>query len=135
MKWAEFSVKASEKTLSVERVFNEALKNPITDREMLRSKKLYAAILKKQGKVRCVWTDRLSPSYDIDHLIPFSVWRNNDLWNLLSAQASVNNMKRDKILTPDLVERRRNAQTERFTKEMKIALLGSYGSDTWRLRN
>lgn len=145
MKWAEFSVRASGKVLTVERVFNEVLRNPVTEREVLRSKKLYAGVLKRQGKVRCVWTDKLLRSYDIDHLIPFSIWKNNDLWNLLPAQASVNNLKRDKIPTPDLIEKRRDsileywsmvhdAQSDRFTKEIKVALLGSHGGDAWRIK-
>lgn len=145
MKWAEFSVNASGKTLSVEKVFNEVLKNPITEREILQSKKLYASILKKHGQVKCVWTNKLIQSYDIDHLIPFSVWRNNDLWNLLPAQAAVNNLKRDKIPTPELVYKQRQsilnywaiiheAQTERFNKEIKVALLGSNAGNAWQTK-
>lgn len=145
MKWAEFSYKASGKTLSVEKVLNEVLKNPITERDILQSKKLYATVLKKHGQVRCVWTDKLLPAYDIDHLIPFSVWKNNDLWNLLPAKASVNNSKRDKVPTPELIEKRKDcileywsiihdAQSDRFRKEIKVALLGDHESDAWETR-
>ncbi|MGZ0016567.1 HNH endonuclease domain-containing protein [Yeosuana sp. AK3] len=94
-KWAEFSVNASRNILSVNEVLNEVIKSPITLREIKESKKLYKDILKKEGKVYCVWTGRNISNYDIDHLIPFSVWKNNDLWNLLPSDSKINNQKRD----------------------------------------
>lgn len=71
--------------------------------------------------------------------------KNNDLWNLLPAQASVNNSKRDKIPTPELIYKRResileywsiinDSQSPRFTKEIKVALLGRYENDTWQTK-
>jgi hypothetical protein len=84
-KWAEFSVNASGNNLSIEKVVNEILKSPITQREVEEAKKIYRSILKAEGKVYCVWTGKTISTYDIDHLIPFSIWKNNDLWNLLPA--------------------------------------------------
>ncbi|WP_418887615.1 HNH endonuclease domain-containing protein [Leeuwenhoekiella marinoflava] len=43
----------------------------------------------------------------MDHVIPFSVWKNNDLWNLLPAAAHINARKRDKIPAPELIARQR----------------------------
>ncbi len=40
LKWAEFSVNASGNTLSTERVLNDILKYPVTDRDVELSKKL-----------------------------------------------------------------------------------------------
>jgi SOS-response transcriptional repressor LexA len=49
-------------------------------------------------KKDCVWSGKaLSNKYDVDHVIPFALWKNNDLWNLLPADAAVNNSKRDKL--------------------------------------
>lgn len=142
-KWAEFSVKASGKRLSIENVVNEVLKSPITERDIAKSKSFYKAILKKQGKVYCVWTGKPLNSYDVDHLIPFSVWKNNDLWNLLPSQSNINNQKRDKIPSPELIERRKDLityywelinekQPQRFQKEMQVALLGNNPFSSWR---
>lgn len=142
-KWAEFSVKASRKNLSIEKVINEVLKSPITDRNIAESKRIYREILKKQGKVHCVWTDDSISKYDIDHLIPFSVWKNNDLWNLMPASASINNKKRDKIPSPKMIESQKNQilnyweiiytnQSDRFQKEIQIALLGNHHFSSWR---
>ncbi len=142
-KWAEFSVNASGKRLSIENVVNEVLRSPITERDVAESKNIYKSILKKEGKVYCVWTGKSISRYDVDHLIPFSVWKNNDLWNLLPSQTTTNSQKRDKIPAPDLIERRKDLilyywdllnqnQPQRFQKEMQVALLGNNQFLTWK---
>lgn len=142
-KWAEFSVNASRQNLSMEKVISEILRNPITKRNIAESKLLYKNILEKEGKVFCVWSGKKISKYDIDHMIPFSVWKNNDLWNLLPSQSQTNNQKRDKIPSIELIEKRKDLilhywelidmkQTQRFQKEIKIALLGNYSTDCWQ---
>lgn len=142
-KWAEFSVNASGKNLSIEKVVSEVLKSPITEREVNESKRIYKSILKKEGKVYCVWTGKTITSYDVDHMIPFSVWKNNDLWNLLPSQATTNNHKRDKIPSADLIEKRKGLilhywelmnenQSQRFQKEIQVALLGNNPFSSWQ---
>lgn len=142
-KWAEFSVNASGNKISINKVLNEVLKSPVTLREIKEAKKLYKDILKKEGKVYCVWTGRNISNYDIDHLIPFSVWKNNDLWNLLPSDSRINNQKRDKIPTPEIIEKQKNlildyweiiseSQLMRFQKEIQVSLLGNHSFDTWR---
>lgn len=132
-KWAEFSVNASKQNLSISKVVNEVLKSPITEREISESKRIYKEILKREGQVYCVWTGKKIASYDIDHLIPFSIWKNNDLWNLLPSDSKTNNQKRDKIPSPELIEKQKNlivdyweilneSQSQRFNKEIQIAL-------------
>ena len=44
----------------------------------------------------------------IDHVLPFSLWRNNDLWNLLPAHPQVNSQKSDRLPTRNLLYRRRD---------------------------
>lgn len=142
-KWAEFSVKASSNRLSIDKVIGEVLKSPITDRDIAESKRIYKEILRREGQVYCVWTGRRITSYDIDHVIPFSVWKNNDLWNLLPSDSRINNNKRDKIPSPDIIERQKSliihywkiileSQTERFQKEIQLALLGNKTFSSWK---
>ena len=142
-KWAEFSVNASGKRLSIANVVNEVLKSPITERDVAESKQIYKSILQNEGKVYCVWTGKQISRYDVDHMIPFSVWKNNDLWNLLPSQATINNNKRDKIPSPDLIESRKDLilyywelinqnQPQRFQKEMQVTLLGNNPFDSWQ---
>jgi len=145
-KWAEFSVNASGNNLSIDKVLNEVLRSPITLREIKESKKLYNEILQKEGKFYCVWTGKKITSLsetNIDHVIPFSVWKNNDLWNLLPSTPPVNRAKRDKIPTPEIIERQKDliinywgiileSQSKRFQKEIQIALLGNHSFDSWK---
>ena len=57
----------------------------------------------------CVWSGRRlrGENYDVDHVLPFSVWLNNDLWNMLPTDSRLNQQqKKTKIPTPRLIERR-----------------------------
>lgn len=143
VKWAEFSSRASGGMVTVDKVIHEVLKGPITDRDILDSKKLYKSVLESEGNIRCVWSDTRLSKYDIDHVIPFSVWKNNDLWNLLPSSSSVNNRKRDKIPSPEFLEDRKSSiiqywdlinenTQDRFQKEFRIALLGRNDSRNWK---
>lgn len=142
-KWAEFSVNASMNNLSVHKVLNEVLKSPITIRDIKSSKKMYKEIIQREGNVYCVWTGRKISNYDIDHVIPFSIWKNNDLWNLLPSDSKINNRKRDKIPTPEIIERQKHLilayweilfrnQSKRFQKEIQVALLGNHSFNSWK---
>lgn len=142
-KWAQFSVNASGQNLAIENVINEVLKSPITARNIDESKRIYRDILKQEGKVHCVWTGKQLFSYDIDHVIPFSVWKNNDLWNLLPSDAKINNQKRDRIPSPALIEKQKDlilnywqiiqeSQDQRFQREMQVALLGNRAFSSWK---
>lgn len=142
-KWAEFSVNASGKRLAVENVLPHILRSPVTEREVSESKKIYQRILREEGKVRCVWTDKVLDRYDVDHVIPFSIWKNNDLWNLLPSSPIVNNKKRDKIPAASVIEGRKDAIIhywdllnikfpQRFQKEIKVALLGDFSGNDWQ---
>jgi hypothetical protein len=144
--WAEFSVNASKNNLSVHIVLNEVLKSPITERNVKDSKKLYSEILKKNGMFYCVWTGKKmtqTKESNIDHVIPFSVWKNNDLWNLLPSTSTINKNKLDKIPTPEIIERQKElildywgiiyeSQSKRFQKEIQVALLGNHSFDSWK---
>lgn len=141
--WAEFSVNASGQNLSIEKVIHEVLKSPITERNILESKKIYKDILQSKGSVYCVWTGKKINKYDIDHVIPFSVWKNNDLWNLLPSKSSINRDKRDKIPSPHLIEKQKDLiidywqiihkeQEKRFQKEIQVALLGNISFNSWQ---
>lgn len=142
-KWAQFSVNASRQSLSIEKVVNEVLRGPITERDIAESKRIYKDILQREGRVYCVWTGRKIITYDVDHMIPFSIWKNNDLWNLLPSEPRINNQKRDKIPSPDLIEKRKDLilkywellsvkQSQRFRKEIQVALLGINSFTGWR---
>jgi hypothetical protein len=144
LRWAELTHEISEKRIAVSRVLDLLLRRPGVDRDTALARDLYAAL----PALRCAWTDRpLSRAkFDVDHVIPFSAWKNNDLWNLLPADARVNRNKLDRIVTADLLHRRRDpiiacwetlraASADRFDAEARFALWPrDTGAADWRLR-
>lgn len=142
-KWADFSVTASGNRITTEQVLQQALVYPVTDRDMLVAKQVYQRLQQRKEGLHCVWTGDRLKAYDIDHMIPFSVWKNNDLWNLMPAKASVNHQKRDKIPSAPFLKQRKEAiisywelmQASReaaFFSELRVSLLGDAPGDNWQ---
>lgn len=145
-KWADFSWnskknKAKEKSI----IISKLIDSPITEREVHESKTLFKKIFKENGSIDCVWTGKpitALDKYDLDHLLPFSVWRNNDMWNLLPTTSTVNKHKSDRIPSPSRLEDASKKifqywnllqleNQSRFTREIEQALLGSPISNGW----
>ncbi len=94
----------------------------------------------------CVWTAAaLDGGYQVDHLLPYSVWGNNDLWNLLPCKPDVNLKKSDAL--PKLSklaesqarifsywEHYRSLQPVRFDTQVQRALGCSVGEHNWLMR-
>jgi len=72
-------------------------------RDTTEIKKLF-----KNQNVFCVWSGKKIKRFDIDHLFPFSIFMNNDYWNLLPTTPKINNDKRDKIPSPEMIENSKN---------------------------
>jgi SAM-dependent methyltransferase/5-methylcytosine-specific restriction endonuclease McrA len=104
------------------------------------------AVYLEAGLKHCVWSGRVlsRDRLAIDHVIPFALWGNNDLWNLLPTHAAINGQKSDKLPAAELlVERRqpiveswtllRDAMPEAFNRQAE-QLLGSKPrpGDAWR---
>lgn len=68
------------------------------------------AIYSNQEHLLCVWSaKRLSSNkFDVDHIIPYSLWHNNDLWNLVPSDPKVNNQKTDKHISMETLSKRRD---------------------------
>ena len=67
-------------------------------RKMNNVRKLWEGIL-DINKVRDVFTDRLviPKQYDVDHFIPWSFVMNDELWNLMPLDSSLNSSKSNKL--------------------------------------
>lgn len=146
-KWADFcwgstNNKAKDKSI----IISKLISSPVTEREVNESKSLFKKIYKENGNVDCIWTGKSITSidnYDLDHILPFSVWRNNDMWNLLPANSTVNKQKSDRIPSPTRLENAsprifkywslllRENKT-RFTREIEQALIGKPMSNDWK---
>ena len=95
------------------------LKEGLPEREQGIARRMY----EERENLSCVWSDKkiTLATMDVDHALPFSLWRNNDLWNLLPAARKVNNEKRDKIPTPELLRSRKDAIVDiwKFANEVE----------------
>ena len=60
-------------------------------------------------------------------MLPYSLWQNNNLWNLLPVSAPVNSRKRDRIPTPGLIDRSAGR-----IREVWRLYAGSYGNQFYR---
>ncbi len=106
LRWAELTERLSKGAVSVSLAIEKLLSITDPDRETRDARQLFARI----GVTECVWSERSirSSRFDVDHVIPFVLWHNNDLWNLLPAHPAINNQKRDLLPTQGLLRRRRD---------------------------
>lgn len=101
LRWAELSERLGRASgVRVEEVVELLLARPELERETSLARTLYAA---RPGRV-CVWTNRPVGVFEVDHVIPFALWANNDLWNLVVASRTANNAKRDSLPSRALLD-------------------------------
>ena len=105
LRWAEETVRLSGRSVGAGVVVEALLARGDPERDQLAARALFTGA----APLRCTWTDRsLTPgTMAIDHLIPFSLWGNNDLWNLLPVERSVNARKSDLLPTRSLLRARK----------------------------
>lgn len=145
-KWADFSVNQIN-GVNYETIVNELTTTPVLQRNVLYSKNFYDKLFESQGYLECVWSGQKftkATDNNIDHVIPFAIWHNNDLWNLLPTHKKTNKEKSDKIPTAAHIMSRKdiiihywemlNREFDKsFLNEMKISILGTGKSDNWEI--
>lgn len=105
--WAEFTARASERAEGTKPVPKEKMLTILSravdiKRDTNQVKKVLSG---KHQDIECIWSGaRLRRNFDIDHAIPYSLWQNNNLWNLVPVTSSINSKKSDKIPSPGLIE-------------------------------
>lgn len=106
LRWAELTSRLSKGSVKPDAAIAQLLVSPDPDRETDAARDIFGSVRNKE----CVWSGReLRNRFVIDHVLPFSLWRNNDLWNLLPADSVVNGQKSDRLPTRQLLQRRRDA--------------------------
>ncbi len=106
LRWAEETHRISKGNVTVANALNRLVLNPTEERNVSAAKDVFDSMAEK----RCVWTDEpLRAGYAVDHVIPFSLWHCNDLWNLLPCDAQVNGRKSDKLPERGFLFQRKNA--------------------------
>ena len=106
--WAEFTYNAARRnehteTLPKEHILSILSHSVDIPRDIGQVKKVLKSA--ESERLRCIWTGtRLNSNFHIDHAIPYSLWQNNNLWNLLPVKSRINQNKSDRIPAPSLIE-------------------------------
>lgn len=105
LRWAELTEQLSKGAVRASTVIDCLLTIPDPARNVNDARGYYSNL----GERVCVWSGSpLSDGrFDIDHAMPFSLWRNNELWNLFPADPAINSDKSDKLPTYGILKRRR----------------------------
>jgi hypothetical protein len=81
----------------------------LLDKEDIRSTAEARRIFSKLPSLECVWTGvNIKTNFEIDHVIPFDLWHNNDAWNLLPVSKDSNIKKSNKLPSSELLKRRKD---------------------------
>ncbi len=140
LRWAELTFEISRHRVAQETIIPKLLERPTSERDVALARKIYHSL----PELKCVWTrDRLRHySFVVDHLIPFSLWYNNDLWNLLPTSRKINSSKSDRLISRQSLLRSKDLiiyyweimcrnSDRRFTVEINRSLLrSSIGMET-----
>jgi hypothetical protein len=106
LRWATLTSRLSKgELIQPSEVINFLLTDPIPERDVLAVRQIYSSL----GSKECVWSAQpLGNAFEIDHVMPFSLWRNNNLWNLLPVTKAVNRQKSDMLPRRDLMLSRKD---------------------------
>lgn len=106
LRWAETCSRFTKGELRPSVVLDRLLEPLDPERDQADGRAAYADML----PLACTWTgESLARSWEADHVIPYSVWRNNELWNLVPASKRANASKAAALPSRDLLRSRRDA--------------------------
>lgn len=133
--WARFTSTANPRQPVTLAEATEALLTvPVDDRNVKVAERVYRELLRANGKLECVWSGKSIAArsgrdgFAIDHAIPYSLWGNNALWNLLPAAPSINSQKADRIPDPELI-RARSARIREYWQSLRRGYPGLFESE------
>ena len=117
---------------------------PVMERNTRNARELYLS-LTKEKKCFCVWSGKpvSERTLAVDHLIPFSIWKSNELWNLVPADSKVNCAKSDLIPNSQRLENRKHSifsywdimstkYQHEFARGLTVGLLGEEPDEDWK---
>lgn len=109
LEWSRWSANlAGRKDLSPDSVSQTVIRLLTQADEQARDTRIVRELfLREANSRRCTWTGRPVQNFDVDHILPYAHFGNNDLWNLVPASPSANNEKRDRAPSTALLEEAR----------------------------
>ncbi|MEP0911499.1 hypothetical protein NDI45_11295 [Leptolyngbya sp. GB1-A1] len=101
--WCLFTERVSQSHQPVSRgeIYNLLTDRPDNRRPLTWENNQIEILLLEGQELRCPWTDKRiaqGTAYDLDHLLPLSVYPINEMWNLIPSDPSFNrHVKRDRL--------------------------------------
>lgn len=139
--WIEFSYRQGlEHKVTKSEIFQVLQTEDEYARDTRDIKELFSEIHKEEP-LKCAWSNKnIADDMHIDHIIPYSLWGNNDFWNLVPSKQKYNSSKSDKIPSTELLLLRKeiiishwkqiiNIAPERFRAEAIVSLCGNIESN------
>lgn len=111
LRWARFTEKLSINSgsiISSGDIITLLSRDYIIQRDTQFARKIYDKYIKDYGELRSVWSSNKISMYEVDHVMPYSIYSNNDLWNLLPASKKENGSKSDMLVSTDLINKQKN---------------------------
>ncbi len=103
LQWAEKTTKLGQ-GIEIATVVN-LLMDKEDERSTTEARRLFSGL----DRLECVWTgSSLRDTFDVDHVIPFDLWHNNDVWNLLPSSKTANSKKSNKLPSRDILRSRKD---------------------------
>ena len=139
-KWAEFTLNVNSRKINHEQALSLVSSRINESRNVYEIQRFYQR-LNKEEKLFCIWSgEKIKNDLNIDHVLPFSFYRNNDIWNLLPSKAQINNKKRDAIPSSNLLTKQKdliyqywdiaeNNFENVFRNEIEVSLMGTRFQD------
>ena len=109
IRWAEFtsSLPGNHGKTSEAPVLSRLLHDHEGQRETAIARSAYEAY-STSHILECAWTGDRIRKFQVDHAIPWALWKNNDLWNLLPVHPRANGEKSARIPSRARVEHQRS---------------------------
>lgn len=140
-KWAEMTHRL-DAAIGIGDMISLLTVYPVEERDVLAGQNFCNHLGNKKILLTCVWSGQpiTEKQLHLDHMLPFSICKNNDLWNLMPALKQVNEQKSDFIPSLSILETQKQAITgywtlmsefdpESFFRDIRISLMGSGAMD------
>ncbi len=135
VKWAQECVRFSmrrETQQSLPQILPHILADQFIERDQTVARELADKLLTEQHFLLCTYSGQsLRQRFDMDHILPYSIFYNNDLWNLVPAAPTVNNRKSSHIISLDTL----NSSKQRLSKYWEYLLFAKQTQFSAELRS
>ena len=100
LQWAHECVRLEKGSKKISEIIPHLFADIFVQRNQNEGRKIIERLLSINKQISCIYSGKkILKKFDVDHLLPYSIFYNNDLWNLVLSLPAVNRTKSDKILS------------------------------------